>query len=246
MDLNDVAATLQKTNPELAQVVETFNNNFQNNMAQIQTLQKDVKTAVEKRDGLKTLVRNATGLNDLTEESLSGFLASKGDEQSGILRKEVEELQHKLGEVTGSVDNVKSEYEQKIFGLKLDRAVNMLGAQNEVHSPHAYNVILDELSRGATFENDEIVYKNEDGSSVFTHDGQPAGIKSRYEDMKANESFSYLFKDQFKAGGGKPAGPQGPKRDAGGAALKRSTLSDADKVKYISKHGMGAYKALPM
>ena len=246
MDLNDVAATLQNTNPEMAQVVETFNQNFQANVQQIQTLQKDVKTAVEKRDGLKTLVRNATGLNDLTEESLSNFLSSKGDEQSGILRKEVEELQLKLGETTGSIDQVRNEYEQKIFGLKLDRAVNMLGAQDEVHSPHAYNVILDELSRGATFENDEIVYKNEDGSSVFTHDGSTAGIKSRYEDMKADERFSYLFKDQYKSGGGKPAGPTGPTMDAGGAALKRSTLSDADKVTYIAKHGMGAYKALPM
>ena len=245
MDLNDVAASLQSTNPEMATIVNTFNTNFQTNMAQIQELQKDVKTSAEKRDALKTIVKNATGLDDITQESLVGFLNAKGDGQSDILRTEITELQSKLAGAAGAVDEVSGVYEKQIFGLKLDRAVSMLGVQDEVHSPHAYDVIVGELSGGAGFENDEIVYKNADGSSIFTNDGQPAGIKSRYEDMKSDERFSYLFKDQFKSGGGKSA-DRGPQQDAGGASLKRSTLSDADKVQYISKHGMGAYKNLPM
>jgi len=220
--------------------------NFQQTLGRVQALEKDVKTSAEKRDALKTLVRNATGLDDISEESLTQFLASKGDGQAEIFKKEIDDLKGKLAGSANAVDEVASEYEKQIFGLKLDRAVNMLGAQDEVHSPHAYNVILDELSRGATFENDEIVYKNPDGSSIFTADGQPAGIKSRYEDMKADEAFSYLFKDQFKSGGGKSPAAKGPTQDAGGITLKRSTMADTDKVKYISKHGMAAYKNLPM
>ena len=246
MDLNDVAASLQSTNPEMAAVVETFNTNFQATLGRVQTLEKDVKTSAEKRDALKTIVRNATGLDDISPDSLSAFLASKGEGQSDILRTEITELQGKLAGSANAVDEVSGEYEKTIFGLKLDRAVNMLGAQDEVHSPHAYNVILGELSTGATFENDEIVYKNPDGSSVFTSDGQPSGIKSKYEDMKADERFSYLFKEQFKSGGGKSPAATGPKADAGGVSLKRATMNDTDKVKYISKHGMGAYKNLPM
>jgi len=246
MDLNDVAASLQSTNPEMAQVVSTFNENFQQNLSQIQTLQKDVKTAAEKRDGLKTLIRNTTGLENITEEALTEYLSGKGGEQAEILRKEVQELQGKLAGSANAVDEVASEYEKQIFGLKLDRAVNMLGAQDEVHSPHAYNVILGELSRGATFDGDEIVYKNDDGSSVFTTDGQPMGIKGKYEEMKADEAFSYLFKDQFKSGGGKSPVVKGPQQDAGGAQLKRSAMSDAEKAKYIAKHSMAAYRNLPM
>ena len=245
MTIQDVAAHLQTANPEMAAIVTSYTGNMETALGQVQTLQKDVKTSAEKRDALKTIVRNATGLDDISQESLTAFLASKGDGQSDILRTEITELQGKLAGSVNAVDEVSGEYEKTIFGLKLDRAVNMLGAADEVHSPHAYNVIIDELSRGATFEKDEIVYKNEDGSSIFTKDGQAAGIKSRYEDMKADEAFSYLFKEQFKSGGGKPAA-SGPTSDAGGVTLKRSSMSDTDKVKYISKHSMSAYRNLPM
>ena len=244
MTLTDIAVTLRDTNPEAAQYLTTYGETFDTNLVQIQTLQKDVKTSVEKRDALKTIIRNATGLTDINEDALNGFLSSKGDGQADIFKKEIAELQTRLGEGANAVDEVSTKYEQEIFGLKLDRAVNMLGAQDEVHSPHAYSVILEELSSGANFDGDEIIYRNIDGTSIFTLDGQPAGIKSRYEEMKADERFSYLFKEQFKSGGGKA--PSGPVVNDQGVTLKRSTMGDSEKVKYISKNGMAAYKALAL
>jgi len=244
MTIADVAATLQSTNPEAAQALTDYQTNFNNTLGRVATLEKDIKGAAEKRDSLKTIIRNATGLEDVNENALTEFLTSKGDGQADIFKKEITELQTRLSEGANAVDEVSNKYEGQIFGLKLDRAVNMLGASNEVHSPHAYGVILEELARGANFDGDEIVYKNQDGTSVFTQDGQPAGIKSRYEEMKADEKFSYLFKEQFKSGGGKA--PSGPTTNDQGATLKRSTMTDVDKAKYIAKNGMASYKGLPL
>jgi len=52
MDINDVAASLQQTNPEMAAVVSAFSNNFQENLGRIQTLEKDVKISAEKLIGI--------------------------------------------------------------------------------------------------------------------------------------------------------------------------------------------------
>ena len=246
MTLPDIAQELQQTNPEAAEFLNSVNENFQSTLGRVQTLEKDMKSAAEKRDQLKTIIRNATGLEEITEEGLTEFLTSKGDGQSEILKKELQELQQRLSESANAVDEVASEYEKQIFDLKLDRAVNMLGVQDEVHSPHAYKVILEELAKGATFDGDEIVYKNEDGTTVFTADGKPAGLKARYEEMKADEAFSYLFKDQFKSGGGKAPAPKGPAVADNGVTLKRSKMNDEEKVKYIAKYGIGAYRNLPM
>ncbi len=121
----------------------------------------------------------------------------------------------------------------------------MLGAPQEVHSPHAYDVILKELSAGATFNDDgSIGYKNEDGTTIYGENGKELTLQGRYEQLKADDTFSYLFKDQFKTGGGKPAN-SGPQKDAGGTTLRRSKMSEEDKVKYISKYSMSGYMALP-
>jgi len=244
MTIADVTQTLQEVNPQAATVLSEYQENFNNTVARVQGLEKDIKTAAEKRDSLKTIIRNSTGLSDITEDALTEFLNSKGDGKVEIFKKEISELQSRLSEGANAVDEVSSKYEKEIFQLKLDRAVNMLGAQNEVHSPHAYQVILDELSRGAQFNGDEVVYKNEDGTTVFTQDGQPAGIKARYDEMKADERFSYLFKEQFKSGGGKA--PTGPTINEQGITLKRSAMGDAEKAKYIAKNGMDAYRKLPL
>ena len=246
MTLPDIAQELEKTNPDAAKFLTEVNENFQSTLGRVQSLEKDIKTAAEKRDSLKTIIRNATGLEEINEEALQEYLTSKGDGQAEILKKELQELQGRLSESANAVDEVSSQYERQIFDLKLDRAVNMLGVQEEVHSPHAYHVILEELSKGAQFDGDEIVYKNPDGTTIFTADGKPAGLKARYEEMKADEKFSYLFKDQFKSGGGKSPAPTGPTVGENGVTLKRSQMSDTDKVKYIAKNGMPAYRNLPM
>ena len=242
MDITPIIASLEKTDPAAAQTLTEYQTTTTNNLGRISELERDLRTAAEKRDALKTTIRNATGLDEITEEALSEALKS-GDGQAEVYKGEIKQLQDKLLESASAVDKVSAQYEEQIFGLQLDRVVNMIGANTEVHNSHAYKVVMDELSKNAVFDGKDIVYKNEDGTTIYADGGNPATVKSQYEALRSNDDFAYLFKEQFVKGGGKA--PTGPTTTSGGETIRRSKLSDEDKVKYIAKNGMDAYKSLP-
>lgn len=244
MDLIEVIQTIEKDHPAAAQALNDFQAIFTQNMAKVNSLESDLQKAAEKRDQLKTTIRNATGLDEITEEGLKSILSKDSTEQSVILKKEIQTLQNKLNENEAVVDGIRTKYEQQIFDLRLDRAANMLGVSSEVHNQHAFNVILNELGKGATFDGENLVYKNADGTTRFTKGGQTATIQSVYEELKANEDFAYMFKEQFKAGGGKRA--LGPTSDPSGHSLRRSKMTTEEKTAYIGKHSIDAYKQLPL
>jgi len=242
MDFTDVIASIEKENPAGAQVLTDFQTANNNALSRVSDLEKDLKTSAEKRDRLKHIIRGATGLEDITEESLTEILAA-GDGQGEVYKKEIEQLQGKLLDSANAVDGVTADFQGQIFNLQLDKTVTTLGAANEVHNLNAYGVLLAELSKGATFDGKDIVYKNEDGTTVYADGGNPATVFSKYEELRADENFAYLFKEQYQKGGGKT--PSGPTTTTSGETLRRSTLEDTDKIKYIAKHGMDSYKQLP-
>ena len=247
MDVNEIVAKIEKVYPDEAQALTEYQTTFNGTLEKVSTLEKDLRTAAEKRDQLKTIIRDSTGLEEITVDALKGVLSTGGEADAKVAtyQKEIKQLQDRLGKSAGAVDEVSKQYEAKIFNLQMDRAANMLGASEEVHSPHAYNVILKELSAGAEFRDDgSIGYKNEDGTTVYGDNGKELTLQGRYEQLKADDTFSYLFKDQFKTGGGKSVN-SGPTTDAGGTSLRRSKMSEADKILYIKKYNMNSYMALP-
>lgn len=242
MELTQIIQSLEKDNPAAAQALTDFQTNNTNNLTRIGALEKDLKTSAEKRDKLKHTIKTATGLEEITEESLIGVL-TQGDSQAEVYKKEIGSLQEKLLESATAVDGVSAEYEKQIFGLQLDRVVNQIGANTEVHNSHAYGVVMDALSANAQFDGKDIVYKNSDGTTIYADGGNPATVKSQYESLRANDEFAYLFKEKYVTGGGKT--PTGPTTTSGGETLRRSTMDDAAKVTYIAKNSMAAYKQLP-
>ena len=242
-DLIEIAKHLEESgNLEYAQAVEGFANNFNENMERVSTLELDVKTSAEKRDALKTMIRNATGLETITEEGLKGILenTSKVDE---ILKKENENLRAQLAEGVNAVDTVEQKYIGQLNNMKLERAASMIGAEEQTKGSHAFQTVLTELAKNANFEGNEITYKNPDGTTIFAKEGSPAGIKDIFENLKSDPNFEYLFKDQFKKGGGKS--PAGPVKNESGVTLRRSVMSPEDKVTYIAKNSLAAYSQLP-
>lgn len=242
MEITEIVTILEKDNPTAAQALTDYSTSNNNNLTRIGDLEKDLKTSAEKRDKLKHTIRTATGLEEITEESLLGVL-SQGDGQAEVYQKEIKGLQEKVKEAAGSIDDVSAGYEKQIFGLQLDRVVNQIGATTEVHNSHAYQVVMAELSKDAHFDGKDIVYKNEDGTTIYADGGNPASVKSKYEDLRANDDFAYLFKEQYVKGGNKQ--PSGPTTTTGGETIRRSKMTDDDKVKYIAKNSINAYKQLP-
>jgi len=245
MDLTEVIATVEKDFPEAATALTEHQTAFNATMTKMGGLEVDLQTAAEKRDRLKTTIRNATGLEEITEEALKTVLAGNSA-NTEIYTKEIDQLRGKLGESANAVDAVSAKYESQIFGLKLDRSVTSLGAMDEVHSQHAYKTVVEELARNAEFDDEgNIMYRNTDGTTIY-NGANPMTIQAKYELIKADDTYSYLFKPQFKSGGGKaPNGASGPKQDSGGATLRRSKMDDNAKVKYIAKFSLDAYKNLP-
>ena len=243
MEVTEIITILENGNPAAAQALTDYQTSSNNALSKIGSLEKDLKTSAEKRDKLKHIIRTSTGLEEVTEEGLTDALTNGSNEQVDIYKKEVETLQGKLLDSANAVDGVSATYEKQIFGLQLDRVVTMLGASNDVHNSHAYAVVLEELSQNAQFDGDDVVYKNADGTTIYAAGGSPASVKSRYDEIRADERFEYLFKEQFVKGGGKA--PTGPTTTTGGETIRRSKLDDDGKVKYIAKNGMAAYKGLP-
>ncbi len=244
MDLTQAIATIEKSNPEVAQALTEHQTEFNNTMSRISTLELDAQTNQEKRDKLKNLIKQTTGLEEINEESLRSVLAGKGGEDVEVYKKDIKALQDNLAAGANAVDEVTDKYEKQIFGLRLDKAASLLGVAEEVHNAHAHKIILEELAKGAVLDQEtgEFKYKNPDGTTQF-NGAKEMTLNAKYEQLKANEDFDYLFRPQFKAGGGKSPS-KGPTTDAGGATLRRSKMSDTDKVTYISKNGMDAYKNL--
>lgn len=242
MEITEIISSLEKSNPQAAEALTAYNTNTNNLVTRVSDLEKDLKIAAEKRDKLKHTIKTATGLEEITEESLLNVLKA-GDGQAETYKKEIDSLRTKLLESATAVDSVSKGYEEQIFKLQLDRVVNMIGANTEVHNSHAYSVVMDELSKNAQFDGKDIVYKNPDGTTIYADGGSPATVKSMYESLRANDDFAYLFKEQYVAGGSKQ--PTGPKTTPTGETLRRSKMDDAAKVLYIQKNGMNAYKALP-
>jgi len=246
MDVNEAIAKIEKQFPDEAAAIANFQTTFTNTLGKVSSLEKDLKVAAEKRDQLKTTIREATGLEEITTDALKSVLSNGNDEKAEIYQKEIQQLQEKLGQSASAVDEVSQKYEAKIFNLQMDRAANMLGAHDEVHGKHAYETVLKELARGAHFNDDgTITYKNEDGTTAYGTNGKELTLQGRYEQLKGDDDFAYLFKSQFITGGGKAGAPKGPSQDAGGAALRRSKMGDTDKVAYIAKYGLSAYSSLP-
>jgi len=242
MEIIEIVRLLETDNPAAATALTEYSTNANNNVTRIGDLEIDLRKSAEKRDKLKHTIRTATGLEEITVENLAEVLKS-GDGQAEVYKAEILQLQGKLGEAAGAVDDVSKGYEKQIFGLQLDRVVNIIGAGTEVHNSHAYQVVMDELAQDAQFDGKDIVYKNADGTTIYADGGNPATVKSRYEELRANDDFAYLFKEKYVTGGGKT--PTGPTTTKGGETLRRSTMSDEDKVTYIAKNSMSAYKQLP-
>ena len=244
MELADVQKHLEESgNVEMAQLVEGFNSNFTTNVERIGVLELDVKTSAEKRDAIKTLVRNVTGLETITEEGLRGILEKDGQADE-ILKQENINLRGQLAEGANAVDAVTVRYEGELNGMKLERAASMLGVEEQTNGQHAFKTVLTELAKNAKFDEAEITYKNTDGTTIFAKEGSPAGIKDVFEVLKTKPEFEYLFKDQYKKGGGKH--PAGPIVNDKGATLRRSTMTSEEKVTYIAKNSLAAYSTLPL
>ena len=188
-----------------------------------------------------TIVKEHLGIEQLNEdtikEALSKMKGGKGDEASlaeiGNLKKLLEESGVRESTLTTG-------YEEQLQEMALTNSLRDIGIDSVASSTRASKLLLDDLKSGAVFENNLIVYKGADGTTLYGKDNKPLTPTQRFAEMQSSEDYSGFFKADVKRGGG-------AQHNAGSSSngLSRSKMSHSEKSKYITDNGEDSYLGLP-
>ncbi len=189
-------------NEEVIGALNNVKQSFESNVDRLTFLEKEMKTATEKRDSIKGLVKSKFGIDEVSEESLNSIaerLNSNGKDNG-----EVDKLTSMLESLKSEKETIASKYNDTVNSYKLEKTLAKLGAMEETESSKAYDIVLNEIKVGAEFgENDEVVFKSQDGTTMRNPDGSPVTLADRYNQLKQDDSLSFLFKTKrSKAGSG--------------------------------------------
>ena len=203
MDLEKVKALLSD-NSEAQQFVSSLAEKAENSTQlteKVNSLELKANEAITSRQQLKELIKNTTGLSEVSEDALKGLFnnKSKGDDKSIA---EINNLKKLLEEASNESKNTVQTYEQKLQKLALDNALANAGLGANVANEAMYGIVAQLVKDGATYENDSIVYKNADGTTKYGNNGKPMTINDRVAELKSDTNYAGLFKLDVKSGSG--------------------------------------------
>ncbi len=137
------------------------------------------------------------GVDELTEETMKKFNSSKGDDKS---LAEIANLKGLLEKATTDNATQAKEFGVKLSDMAMTNSLRDLGIGLVAANAMTENHLLGHLKEGATFENDSIVYKKDDGTTIYGTDNKPLTPASKFEQMKSDENYAPFFKNDFKSG----------------------------------------------
>lgn len=189
---------------------------------------KDINRVQEKAATAEELIKEVQGLENKLNEA--GANASKYNNTFGVIKDtfgitdgdiDVDVLNAKIAELKGKggneadvknledtiqalkseSDNKSKDYEEKLFDLKLNNSIYQSGHEIKATGSRAYDIIIQELKKDATFnESGAIVYKRD--GAIERKDGLPISIADKISMLKANDDFNGLFKTDAIGGSG--------------------------------------------
>lgn len=213
-------------NEALLSEVESYESSATENAGKVQTLERDLKSAIDKRQEIKDLIRKTTGLSELSEDALSKL--GTGDE---ALKSEVTTLQEKIEMITQERDGLTSKHTNELNTMRMTDMLRSMGVDANVWNQSAFEAVAKKMLDGAEYTDGGFVYKAEDGATVFGNNGKALTVKERIAQLREDETM-YQFKPT--AGGGATGGDKSPFGQ--GAELKGEALAQA-KADYITTHG---------
>jgi len=226
MSIERIITALGNDESLIAEVQEAFNSKQTNsqNVERITQLELAKAEVVQKRDSLKAMVRNVTGLDELSEANLKGAFGDQ-NESYRALQSDNEVLQTKVGDLSSELDGLSGKHESQISNMMMLETLRGLDIDKQVYNTNALQDLAKDLLKGATREGYNFSFKNEDGTSIFNSRGEEANIQDRIEELRENEN-TYYFKQTQGAGGGNKE-----------VVLSPSAKSDQEIADYFNKHG---------
>ena len=197
---------LASGNEEMLGMIDTLEANSKSSVETINNLERKVSEITETRDKYKSgnsLVKSVLGLDTVNEETITEAInalkKSKGDEQSIA---EINNLKTLLEKATHDNSNLTSDYESKLQSMALKNSLRDLGLGSLASSPQTEGDLLRHLQNGAVHENDSIVYKNADGTTIYGANGKPLTPAEKLESMKTDTAYAPYFKADARSGTG--------------------------------------------
>ncbi|MCF6207686.1 MAG: hypothetical protein L3J47_12495 [Sulfurovum sp.] len=198
----------------------------------VQFLEKEAKTAFEKRDQTRqelSRIKETLGLDEINEENLKKL---KSKDQN----PELDNLKKQLEEAAKMKDQVLSEFEQYKQNVALERVVTEAGVEANVANPKMFEIVKNLLLEGAKVMPDgTVAYVNPDGTTVY-RDGKPLSVSDRLNEMKESDDYAGLFKPIVAGGSGSK-----PTTAAPVGSVDVASMSKAEKAALIAKVGSEKY-----
>jgi len=165
------------------------------------------------------------GVEELTPEAVETFKKiNKGGDEA--LKAEIDNLKGLLEKAGNEHTTLTSDYEGKLQSMALKNALANAGLGANVANEAMYGIVAGLVSEGAIYENDTVVYKKGD-VTIYGDDNKPLTLEGKITQLKADESYTGLFKTDIKPGGGTPPHQRTP----GGAPKDTKGLSATEMMK---------------
>lgn len=201
--LEEIIKTAEKFgNEEFVKELRTFSESNASNISEItgkvNHLESELSRSISKRDTLKSMIRDKTGIEEVSEESFSAYISDLHSKNSS---DDVRKLQSMLDDTKTSYEGTISEMKQKVITNELNLSILETGALDGVKSSIGKNLILEKLREGLSVKDGEMTYVADDGSTVFDSNGKPLTVGDKLSSLYESEDYSVFF--PAKKGGGK-------------------------------------------
>lgn len=195
-------------NAEALKLIDTLEATTTSNVQTINDHEKTIKEIKDTRDKYKSgnaLVKSVLGVDAVNEDTIKEAIkALKGGRSDEKSLAEIDNLKKLLKDATNENVAIAQSYQDRLQSMALDNALANAGLGANVANEAMYGIVSGLVREGATFENDVIVYKNQDGSTIYGNDKVPLTLESRISQLKSDDNYKGLFKVDVASGTGTP------------------------------------------
>lgn len=217
---------MESGNEEMVKAINGVKETYKGNVERLTFLEKEIANATSKRDSIRDLVKSKLGLDELSEDALDKAISKFNSSGDDTKNNEINKLSSMVEMLKAEKDGLESKYKQKINSFKIEKELTSLGAIEDTESMRAYEIVLDEIKKGSTYDdNGNLIFKANDGTTIRNNDGSPVTLADRYSQVKDSEDLAFLFKKKrSKAGSGLPTG------NSAGTNLSLKDMNEAERT----------------
>jgi len=188
-------------NPEALEVIKLLETASTSNVGKINELELKVSNIAETRDKYKLgndLVKKSFGIENINDETIAELLKSKGNKDN---EAELQNLKQQIELGQQERADIETSYKSKLSDIALKNALSKTGLAQRAINPEVYEILEGIALKGAVYEDDKIIFKNDDKSTKYVN-GKPMSLSDRVDELSKSTAYSTMFHAEGTGGGG--------------------------------------------